>query len=379
MVVGAVSSSEQMRVKKRPTRRPAERHVKMHARSPSFIVVVTAATAAAFSQPSLLKPLEKFQRVPPPQLSVSERGSPTPQGRIALAALAGLGLVETGAIAADKLSGSESLSTLCSANGGGCSDVLNGPWASVAGVPLALFGAAAYAAVALLAAAPLVSGDSEAADTSAPLLFGSAALATFSGCLMVLLLVVIQQPCALCFGSAAISAAIGLVAWNTPLVGDRTEAAVTAGSGSLMSLAAAAVLFTTVGPDIDYGAQAAYASDTPATQVIGRPPKITTRSSARALEIGKRLEAKGARFYGAYWCSHCANQKETLGSEAFKLVEYYECAPDGLNSRRDACKAAGIQGYPTWQVDGKLYPGERDLEELEAVLAGKATPQQLPE
>ena len=146
-----------------------------------------------------------------------------------------------------------------------------------------------------------------------------------------------------------------------------------------MSFAAAAVLFTTVGPDIDYGAKAAYASDTPATQVIGRPPKITTRSSARALEIGKRLEAKGARFYGAYWCSHCANQKETLGSEAFKLVEYYECAPrwpqprGGTLARRRASRA-----IRRGRSMGNWYPGERDLEELEAVLAGKATPQQLP-
>ena len=55
--------------------------------------------------------------------------------------------METGAITADKLSGANALAGLCSAAGGGCADVLNSPWADVAGVPLALFGAIAYYAI----------------------------------------------------------------------------------------------------------------------------------------------------------------------------------------------------------------------------------------
>ena len=214
-VEGAVSNIETLTPTDKMRATTARVDVKM--RRPSALLLATAATAAAFSHPPLLKPLEKFQRVPPPQLRQRARISDTAgPHRAPRAALAGLGLVETGAIAADKLSGSESLSTLCSASGGGCSDVLNGPWASVAGVLLALFGAAATLP------SPCSLHRSCRAIRRRPtrrhsLLFGSAALATF-----------LRLPGWCCsssssssrarfaFGSAAISAAIGLVAWNTP-------------------------------------------------------------------------------------------------------------------------------------------------------------------
>ena len=108
------------------------------------------------------------------------------------------------------------------------------------------------------------------------------------------------------------------------------------------------------------------------------PPAIQAHSSARARELGKQLSERGARFYGAYWCSHCINQKETLGKEAFGTIPYFECAEDGANSRRPECKAAGVQGYPTWQLDGKLFPGERDLDELELMLLGEAVAGETP-
>ena len=93
------------------------------------------------------------------------------------------------------------------------------------------------------------------------------------------------------------------------------------------------------------------------------------------MEVARKLEAKNGRFFGAYWCSHCLNQKETLGKEAMQLVPYVECDADGFNSKRSMCQENGIKGYPTWQVDGQLFPGERSLDELEELLRGEATPQ----
>lgn len=108
-------------------------------------------------------------------------------------------------------------------------------------------------------------------------------------------------------------------------------------------------------------------------------------------------------------------------------VPYLECDAAGYASQRPACQASNIRGYPTWQVrggaracaawvhaphapmrtcharvcaracarggrlrprassdahgmrrvaqvDGKLYPGERDLDELEALLRGEVEP-----
>ena len=111
----------------------------------------------------------------------------------------------------------------------------------------------------------------------------------------------------------------------------------------------------------------------PPIEKVFAPPSVTAKSSARALRVGDALAAKGARMYGAYWCSHCFGQKQTLGKEAFSRVEYVECAKDGAGSRNALCKSRKVPGYPTWEIDGVLHPGEATLEELEA-LVGLAPP-----
>lgn len=60
------------------------------------------------------------------------------------------------------------------------------------------------------------------------------------------------------------------------------------------------------------------------------------------------ISASGAKFYGAFWCPHCQNQKAMFGSSA-KLLPYIECStPDG-KSQLPICKDAGVEGYPTWE------------------------------
>ena len=49
-------------------------------------------------------------------------------------------------------------------------------------------------------------------------------------------------------------------------------------------------------------------------------------------------------------------------------VDYYECAADGFASRRSQCQERGVRGYPTWEINGKFYPGERSLDELQSLL-----------
>lgn len=39
-----------------------------------------------------------------------------------------------------------------------------------------------------------------------------------------------------------------------------------------------------------------------------------------------------------------------------------------MDNQVDMCKAADIPGFPTWDIDGKLYPGEQTLEELEEIV-----------
>ncbi|CAN0337179.1 unnamed protein product, partial [Ectocarpus sp. 12 AP-2014] len=89
---------------------------------------------------------------------------------------------------------------------------------------------------------------------------------------------------------------------------------------------------------------------------------------SQALRIGKKLKSLDAKMYGAYWCTHCFNQKEMLGKQAMSKVKYIECSNRGVDNQVDMCKAADIPGFPTWDIDGKLYPGEQTLEELEEIV-----------
>ena len=44
--------------------------------------------------------------------------------------------------------------------------------------------------------------------------------------------------------------------------------------------------------------------------------------------------------YGAFWCSHCHEQKEAFGSQAMKDFPYVECYPDGFHKvSYDICSA----------------------------------------
>lgn len=104
-------------------------------------------------------------------------------------------------------------------------------------------------------------------------------------------------------------------------------------------------------------------------QVIYKPPDVTTSSSREAKILAKHLRAKGAKFYGTYWCGNCFEQKQTFGKEAAKLLNYVECAEDGLNTERPTCRANQVRGYPTWEIDGELFPGLKDIDDL-AVLSG---------
>src|SRR6516164_4232581 len=65
--------------------------------------------------------------------------------------------------------------------------------------------------------------------------------------------------------------------------------------------------------------------------------------------FAKCLASKNARMYGLYWCPHCADQKREFGA-SFRYVPYVECASqDDPHQLTDACKAAGVKLFPSWQ------------------------------
>ncbi len=90
----------------------------------------------------------------------------------------------------------------------------------------------------------------------------------------------------------------------------------------------------------------------------------------RQLALAAHLRASGAVMYGAYWCPVCREQKTQFGPAADQLP-YVECDPSGPGARPERCARAGVQGYPTWVIGGRTYPGFRTLDEL-ARLSGFA-------
>jgi len=64
-------------------------------------------------------------------------------------------------------------------------------------------------------------------------------------------------------------------------------------------------------------------------------PQVAANDYATGL--AKHLSASGAKFYGAYWCPHCADQKAMFG-QAAALLPYIECDP-----RSPAGRAPGLR------------------------------------
>jgi uncharacterized membrane protein len=80
--------------------------------------------------------------------------------------------------------------------------------------------------------------------------------------------------------------------------------------------------------------------------------------------LAVHLAKTDAKFYGAFWCPHCKEQKEMFGGSVDRLP-YVECSPAGPNGPlAQACKEARIESYPTWLINGQRYTGTQTLEDL---------------
>lgn len=84
--------------------------------------------------------------------------------------------------------------------------------------------------------------------------------------------------------------------------------------------------------------------------------------SAKSLALC--LSEKGAKFYGAHWCSHCNNQKSAFGESA-KYLPYVECTEADGKNQTAICTENNITGYPTWVFpDASRASGEISMEVL---------------
>lgn len=87
-------------------------------------------------------------------------------------------------------------------------------------------------------------------------------------------------------------------------------------------------------------------------------------SGSAEMALAQHLNKIGAKMYGAYCCPYCTKQKQLFGEKAFSKINYLECDARGQNPQVNLCRRANITGFPTWEINGKLYPGMRSLNDL---------------
>jgi hypothetical protein len=81
--------------------------------------------------------------------------------------------------------------------------------------------------------------------------------------------------------------------------------------------------------------------------------------AAKLDRFARCLSQRGAVFFGAEWCPHCARQIDELG-DSFRYVDYVECTVDTAR-----CQEAGVSSYPTWTfADGSRLSGKLSLQHL---------------
>ena len=274
-----------------------------------------------------------------------------------IGAIAAVGAAGTGYLTITKLMNTDAACAV------GCDRVLNSSWATLFGLPLTLFGFLAYAAMLILAVAPLLLKGEEKIEQRTklegwtwPLLFvGATGMMVFSGFLMYVLATDIKAVCPYCIASALMSTAMFFLVLLGRRWVDRGQLLF---SGVIIAVVALVSTFGVYAANGQFGPTAADGSTGPA---------ITSQSGEAEVALANHLTDIGAKMYGAYWCPHCHDQKQLFGKEAASKIPYVECAEDGVNSQTEVCRSVPeVQGYPTWEVNGQFYSGSQSLAELAA-------------
>jgi len=294
------------------------------------------------------------------------------RSRPLIGAIAIVGAILTGYLTVLRWTGATVACSAEAAASSGCGGVLSSSYATVFGQPLSLFGCLAYIGMAAFALGPLaVSRDrnrslrAKLEDWSWLLLLaGATAMTVFSGYLMYVLTTDLKSACPYCIGSATFALSMLVLT----LVGREWE---DFGQVAFTGLVVALVTVVgTLGVYADNDTAVADSGDRATIELPTTGPtpgvgwKITSKSGPSEMALAQHLKEVGATKYGAYWCPHCHEQKQLFGEEAFAIVPYVECAKPGGNGQTQECRAAGIQSYPTWEIDGQLYRGTQTLDEL---------------
>lgn len=209
----------------------------------------------------------------------------------------------------------------------GCDLVQSSRWATFLGMPMAAWGLFTY-----LVMAALTWRARTKPKSWTPLIFVAIGGFGISAYLTVISIVEIEATCAYCLASFGIITAIMILTllqrpldWVTSLKEAGVIAVLLIGG---LHLHYSGVFDEAAGPE---------------------DPQL------QALAV--HLTETGAKFYGAYWCPRCQEQK-ALFKASEKRLPYVECSSGGRGSPLTApCVANDIRSYPTWIIDDKRYTG----------------------
>ncbi len=223
--------------------------------------------------------------------------------------------------------------------GSGCDIVLGSRWSKLLGLPISFWGFLTY--LGLGATAFIRQSYTHWRLAWGLSLFGL----LFSVYLTTISLVVLEATCPYCITSAAIMAAI-LATASTQRPRDLPVMSL---RPWLLKVSAASVVLVAAVHLFFYS---------------GAWKNNDTVENPQIQTLAEHLTKIGAKFYGAYWCPHCEDQKDMFGASVHRLP-YIECSPGGRRSPQAAkCRVARIRSYPTWFINGRRYEGAYSLREL---------------
>jgi len=217
----------------------------------------------------------------------------------------------------------------CTADSG-CDLVLNSRWATLFGLPTSFWGFLAYASLAGIAF--IKRSDTHWKLAWVVSLFG----VLYSAYLTGVSFIELDTTCPYCLTSAALMIAIvGTVTYQRP----DNLAKFSWGPWFMKTIPSGIVIVL---------ALHFYYSGTPGTPAAAEDPKLSS--------LVDHLVKIDAKFYGAFWCPHCKEQKRLFGASADRLP-YIECSPHGRRGPQSVkCQARRIRTYPTWIIDNRRYP-----------------------
>lgn len=102
--------------------------------------------------------------------------------------------------------------------------------------------------------------------------------------------------------------------------------------------------------------------------VVTKPKEqVMEHTSAHENEdsVLKQLIDSGSTFYGVNWCGYTKKQLSVLGINEHQTngLDYVDCDVD-----QEVCSSKGIDAFPTWQINGKMFPGFYDVHQLRELL-----------